>query len=113
MFIPVTINSRILYNEESEALRILSFYYDKPLSEIVRTILHNGILKMVEGINLPNIFGSACQRLADEPNVLLPNTSMYDCCEPKNHDSPANESLAFHSLWADERYPHALRKHHS
>ena len=57
-----------IYNEEDEALRILSFYYDKPISEIVRTILHNGILKMAEDINLPNIFDIASQRLAGNTN---------------------------------------------
>ena len=36
----------------------MSFYYDKPIFEIMLTILHNGILKIAYDVNLPNIFGT-------------------------------------------------------
>ena len=62
-----------IYNEEDEALRILSFHYDKPISEIVRSILHNGILKMAETIQLPDILDEACKRLVDDTKPSLPN----------------------------------------
>lgn len=52
-----------LYNEEDEALRMLSFYCDEPISELVRSLLHQSILERAAAVGHPDIFDEACTRL--------------------------------------------------